>query len=97
MIEEKWKPGITIPHDPNASDIYRWNWLDWLDGETISAQSIIAEAGITATLVTLGTTYVDIRILGGAAGVTYGVTNRVTSSANARIQDRTVKFAVRER
>lgn len=97
MIEETWKPGITVPHDPNASDIYRWNWLDWLDGETISAQSIVAEAGITATLVTLGTTYVDIRILGGTAGVTYGVTNRVTSSTNARIQDRTVNFAVRER
>ena len=97
MIETTLKPGIVVPHDPNASEIYRWDWLDWLEGETISAQSIIAEAGITATLVTLGTTYVDIRILGGTAGVTYGVTNRVTSSANARIQDRTVRFAVRER
>ena len=104
-----WKPGITLPHDPNASDIYRWNWaheLGWrydaagavlVTGENISAQSIVAEAGITAALVTLGATYVDIRISGGTAGQTYGVTSRVTSSSNARIQDRTVKFAVRER
>ena len=92
-----WKPGITLPHDPNASDIYRWNWLDWLDGETISAQSIVADAGITATLVTLASTYVDIRISGGTAGQAYGVTSRVTSSPNGRIQDRTVNFAVRER
>ena len=92
-----WKPGVTLPHDPNASDIYRWNWLDWLDGETISTQSIVADAGITAALVTLGATYVDIRISGGTAGQTYGVTSRVTSTPNGRIQDRTVKFAVRER
>ena len=97
MIETTLKPGIVVPHDPNASEIYRWDWLDWLEGETISAQSIIAEAGITATLVTLGTSYVDIRISGGTANVTYGVTNRVTSGTNARIQDRTVRFAVRER
>lgn len=92
-----WNPWITLPHDPNASDIYRWNWLDWLNGETISAQSIVVDAGITAALVTLGATYVDIRISGGTAGQTYGVTSRVTSSPNGRIQDRTVKFAVRER
>ena len=90
------REGVTLPHDPNASDIYRWNWLDWLDGETISAQSIVADAGITAALVTQGSTYVDIRVSGGVVGVTYGVTSRVTSSSG-RIQDRTVKFAVRER
>ena len=92
-----WTQGLTLNHDPNASDIYRWNWLDWLDGETISAQSIVAEAGITAALVTLGSTYVDIRISGGTAGQSYGVTSRVTSTPNGRIQDRTVNFAVRER
>lgn len=97
MIETTLKPGIVVPHDPNASEIYRWNWLDWLDGETISAQSIVADAGITAALVTLASTYVDIRISGGTAGQEYGVTSRVTSTPNGRIQDRTVKFAVRER
>lgn len=92
-----WKQGIAFPHDPNASEIYRWNWLDWLDGETIGTQQIVADAGITATLVTLGSTYVDIRISGGTAGNDYGVTSRVTSTPNARIQDRTVRFSVRER
>lgn len=97
LIQITHRDGLTLKHDPNASDIYRWNWLDWLDGETISAQSIVADAGITATLVTLGSTYVDVRISGGTAGQTYGVAVRVTSTPNARIQDRTVKFSVRER
>ena len=93
-----WTAGITVPHDPNASDVYRWNWLDWLDGETISGTPVIvADSGITAALITTGSTYVDVRISGGTAGQTHGVTVRVTSTPNARIQDRTVKFAVRER
>ena len=93
-----WTAGIVVPHDPNASEIYRWNWLDWLDGDTISGTSVIvAEAGITAALVTQGTTYTDIRISGGVAGAKLKVTNRVTSTTNARIQDRSVIFSVQER
>ena len=98
MIEIKWKDGLILPHDPNASDIYRWNWLDWLDGETISGTSVLAaDTGITASIVTQGTTYTDVRISGGALGKTYTVANRVTSASNARIQDRSVSFVVQSR
>ena len=98
MKEIIWKPGIKVPHDPNASEIYRWNWLDWLDGETISGTStLVTDAGITAAIVTQGTTYTDVRISGGTIGTTYSVTNRVTSATNSRIQDRSVKFVVQSR
>lgn len=98
MKEIIWKAGYSVPHDPNASEIYRWNWLDWLDGETISGTSVlVADAGITAAIVTQGTTYTDVRISGGAIGTTYSVANRVTSATNSRIQDRTVKFVVQSR
>ena len=104
-----WSRGVRLPHDPNASDIYRWNWahqLGWrydaegnvlVPGETILSQVIEAEAGITAALVTVGSTYVDIRISGGTVNKTYAVTNRITSTPNGRIQDRTIRFSVRER
>lgn len=104
----EWTSGITLDHDSNASEIYRWNWAAWLgweydennkvlvEGEKLLSQSIISDPGITATLVTLGMTYVDIRISGGVIGTTYSVNNRVTSVSN-RIQDSTVKFLIKER
>ena len=92
-----WKPGLTLPLDPNASEIYQWDWTDWLDGETLVNPPVIeAEAGITATLYFLGVSTVDVRIEGGTAGTTYAVTVRATSATSARRTDRTVRFAVAE-
>ena len=90
-----WKPNLTLPLDPDASEIYQWDWTDWLDGETlVNPPVIVADPGITATLYYLGATTVDVRIEGGAAGSTYVVTVRATSATRARRQDRTVRFAV---
>lgn len=25
-----WRPGLTLTVDPDASDIYQWDWTDWL-------------------------------------------------------------------
>ncbi len=97
MKQIAWKPGLTLPLDPDASEIYRWDWADWLDGETLVNPPVIeADAGITASLYYLGADYVDVRIQGGTAGSTYGVTVRVTSVTRARVADRTVRFAVVE-
>lgn len=90
-----WKPDITLPLDPDASEIYQWDWTDWLDGETLVNPPVIeADAGITATLYFLGASTVDVRIQGGTPGSTYAVTVRATSATHARRQDRTVRFAV---
>ena len=93
-----WRDGIELPHDPNESEIYRWDWSDWLDGEVLSGTpQILADAGITAALYFLGTDYVDVRVSGGTVGTTYGVTVRATSDVRARVGDRTVRFTVLER
>ena len=90
-----WRPNLTLPADPNDSEIYRWDWADWLDGETlVNPPVIIADPGITAALYYLGTDYADVRITGGAAGVTYAVTVRATSATRSRVADRSVRFAV---
>ncbi len=90
-----WRPGMVLTQDPDESQIYRWDWADWLDGEAVSnPPQIIAEPGITAELYYLGADYVDVRISGGTVGSTYAVTVRVTSSVRARIGDRSVRFAV---
>lgn len=98
MKKIAWKPGLTLDVDPDASEIYQWDWSDWLDGETlVNPPVIVAEAGITATLYYLGSTYVDVRISGGTAGTSYSVTVRATSAPKGRITDRTVRFDCKER
>lgn len=90
-----WKPNLTLPLDPDASEIYQWDWTDWLDGETLVNPPLIeAAAGITATLYYLGASTVDVRVAGGTPGTTYAVTVRATSATHARRRDRTVRFAV---
>lgn len=93
-----WRDGLTLPHDPNASEIYRWDWADWLEGETlVDPPVIVADAGITAALYWVGADYVDVRISGGTVGTTYGVTVRATSATRSRTDDRTVRFEVKQR
>ena len=90
-----WRPGLTLPLDPDASEIYQWDWADWLDGETlVNPPVIVADPGITAELYYLGATSVDVRVQAGTAGSTYAVTVRATSATSARVTDRTVRFAV---
>jgi len=93
-----WKKNLTLPLDPDASEIYQWDWTTWLDGETLANPPVIeADAGITATLYFLADRTVDVRIQGGTPGSTYAVTVRATSATHARRQDRTVRFAVADR
>lgn len=97
MKKVVWTPTLTLTHDPNASEIYQWDFTDWLDGETlVNPPTVTAEAGITAAIYVVGSTTVDVRISGGTAGTTYTVTVRATSVTHSRIQDRTVRFQVAE-
>ncbi|HAK63588.1 MAG TPA: hypothetical protein DCO82_10160 [Alphaproteobacteria bacterium] len=92
MSDIVWREGIMLPHDPSASEIYRMDFTDWLEEETISANLITAETGITAALVTQGAAYIDFRVSGGTAGNIYRVTIRATSNALSRVQERSVLF-----
>lgn len=93
-----WREGLTLPHDPNESEIYQWDLTDWLDGDTVvNPPLIIADPGISAALEYLAAQTVDVRISGGTAGTTYAVTVRATSTPRGRIADRTVRFDCHER
>ena len=93
-----WKPLITLPlRGPGASEIYRWDWADWVDGETLVNPPVIeADPGISATLYYLGADYVDLRIQGVTTGQTCAVTVTVTSAISARVGVRTVRFVAAE-
>jgi hypothetical protein len=97
MKQILWETGLALPHDPNASEIYQWDLVDWLDGETlVNPPTVTAETGITAVVYFVGASSVDVRVSGGTAGNTYSVTVRATSAAHSRIQDFTVNFVVSE-
>lgn len=95
MNSFKWSRGLTLDKDPDAVEVYRWDFSQWLDGEVISSAQAIAEAPLVATVDSFTSTTVDVRVSGGQVGKRLGVTCRVTSSNN-RVQDRTIYFRIRE-
>ena len=95
MKSIKWSRGLTLDKDPDAVEVYRWDFSQWLDGEVISSAQALAESGITASVDSFTSTTVDIRVSGGQVGKRLGVTCRVTTNNN-RVQDRTVYFRIRE-
>lgn len=92
-----WRDGLTVPTDPDANDVYQWDWADWLDGETLATVAVLPSAGITAVEYYRGADYVDVRVSAAAVGTVHTVTVRATSSGSGRVQDRTVRFDCKER
>lgn len=94
-----WRPGLTLPQDPQDSEVYRWDLSDWLDAPAeslVNPPTITADAGISVTIEAVGTTYVDIRVAGGAANKTYLVAVRATSAPHGRVIERTIRFSVED-
>lgn len=94
----QWAANLTLPKDPDADKLYVFDWSDWLaTSDTIASASVSADSGITASVVTTSTTTVTVRVNGGTAGTTYGVSCKVTGSGNpAEVDERTVYFRVAE-
>ena len=97
--------------DPDARLDYYFDWKaltngtgesDWLaGGETITAFTVTADAGITvdddpAPALINGATAVKVWLSGGTAGRVYAVTNHIETSAG-RTDDRTLMIRVQER
>lgn len=84
--------------DPDATLDYVVNWEDWLDGDTIDSMSYIADTGITVeTAMNSNTNSTStLWLSGGTAGETYDVVCRITT-LSGRIDDRTLRFKVKER
>lgn len=74
--------------------------LDWgarlLDGEAIDTSVWALPSGVTAGLATTSGPYATQWISGGAAGTTYWVSNRITTSAG-RIFERGFNLQIVER
>lgn len=91
-------PGATVPKDPNSSEIYTWNWSDWLVGAAIISTSTFAVDDGPDSALTLdqdaivtGDTSTRVRINGGTLGKKYRVRNRViTNESPAQTDDRSI-------
>jgi hypothetical protein len=77
--------------DPNAVLDYSEDWTDWLAGDTISALSITATAGITvqSQTVTFPCSIVWVWLAGGTASYSYDIVFHITTTAG-RQDDRTI-------
>lgn len=84
--------------DPNAVLDYGVNWALWLGSDTIASSTWIVPTGITKDPTLLDdftNTATRVWLSGGSAGVTYIITNRITTTAG-RINDHSVKLKVKE-
>jgi hypothetical protein len=92
-----WKDGLApFKHDPNAVEVYRFDWSAWLEGDTITAAEAIPGDGMVATVISSAAGAVDVRVSGGVAGTISRVTCRVTTDTG-RVQDRSIPLAIEER
>jgi len=82
--------------DPDATLDYEWDWAQWLGDDVILEHSVAAQAGLTMDHSTATDTAVTAWLKGGTEGIQYGVSCRITT-ANGRIDDRTIMVLVRSK
>jgi hypothetical protein len=82
--------------DPAAVKDYKWDWSDWLDGDTIATHTVTAEDGITkdSSSITDDSTSVTVWISGGTAGSEYQITCQIVTTGG-RTDGRTAIFSIR--
>lgn len=89
-----WRPGLTIDQDPQAVEVYRLDWSDWLAGEAlVDVEYQVEPDGLTVQRERLAGEHEDVRVSGGAEGKRYAVTFHATSSTGRR-RDRTVWWRI---
>lgn len=82
--------------DPDAVLDYTVDWSAWLpSGDTISAVSTSATAGITVDTSSYTTNSTTVWLSGGTEGTTYDVTIHITTNGG-REDDRTIAIQVKE-
>lgn len=83
--------------DPSARLDYAIDWSGWLEGtETITDSTWTSPDGLPTETPSLSGGRAIVWVTGGAAGQTYRLTNRVTTSSG-RIDERTLTIYVTER
>jgi len=87
---------MTFAKDPDAVLDYSVDWTRWLAGDEITTSEWIVGSGLTKASETNSPTKATVWILGGAAGQSYSVTNRITTTGG-RTEDRSFLIKVEER
>lgn len=84
--------------DPSAVLDYTVDWSQWLDtGDTITTSTwVIAPTGLTQQSAASTPTAATVWLSGGTLGITYTVTNRITT-AQGRDDARTLLIQVLDR
>lgn len=85
--------------DPDANKDYGFDWIaeNWLnDGETITASAwTITPSGLTKGTEESSNSITKVWLSGGTVGVTYAVTNKITTS-DGRIEEKTLYITIEE-
>jgi len=82
--------------DPAATLDYTIDWSLYLGADTIQTSTWTVSTGLTKVTDTKTNTTTTVWLSGGAAGVDYLVTNRITT-VGGRIDERSITIRVRER
>ncbi len=93
-----------IEKDPDAILPYRFDWSEWLEGDTISDAefevSPSVEGGLTIDAQSYDTATCTVWLSGGVAGQSYTLTNRIypqAGAAHGMRDDRSVLVRVQNR
>lgn len=87
----------TWEKDPSAVLDWEFNWSKWMaDGDYIVSAVATPQSGITVDSTVPATDKVTVWISGGTTDVSYRVSCRITT-AQGRVDERTIQIAVRER
>jgi hypothetical protein len=85
---------ITYPKDPDATERYGVDWVDRLNGATISSVTWTSSpSGLTLSGATSDTTSASTLVAGGVLGTTYLLTCRATTS-DSQVLDYTLALLV---
>ena len=85
------------PKDPDSNIDYGVNWSSWLqDGEIIVASEWIVPDGLIGGFESFSDSNAAIFLTGGTVGITYTLTNRITTNQN-RIEDRSMLIECKQK
>ena len=87
----------TFTKDPDAVLDYSIDWSKWLAGDQIqTSEWIVSDPAIQAANESNTATRATVWLSGGAAGQSYTITNRITTSGG-RTDDRSFTIKIAER
>lgn len=92
-----YAPIPSFAKDQAANLDFAWDWSSWLaQGESITSQSVTADAGLTVSNVSLSGQQVIAWLSGGASGQSYNVKCQISTSAG-RTDARSISLEIRNR